>query len=299
MRSSRDLHLRHRRPSLKGDRAAGLYCFALVPKIPVQPCSSMVCCCIDCNSFPIDRRAFSLLELLIVIAIVAILSALLLPAIGIARGKGERANCQSNLRQLGLATQIYCVDNDGRLPENRPGADSKYGWVRGDMKRPEDATNTTQIKQGTLYPYASEAAVFRCPADRSQLGGVPRVRSYSMNGWVGSRYMEGSTANGKFRTFLRESELTAAGPDHIWLIQDEHEASIDDGWFLVTMDDSRPFANYPATRHSNAYDSNFADGHVALTRLLDPESQRLGQEHERFSPTNSDWVQMKQVTTVR
>jgi prepilin-type processing-associated H-X9-DG protein len=120
-----------------------------------------------------------------------------------------------------------------------------------------------------------------------------------MNGWVGSRYMEGSTANGKFRTFLRDSELAAAGSDHIWLIQDEHEASIDDGWFLVTMDDSRPFGNYPATRHSNAYDSNFADGHVALTRLLDPESQRLGQEHERFSPTNSDWVQMKQVTTVR
>src|SRR5262249_33521415 len=231
--------------------------------------------------------------------IIAILSALLLPALGIARLKGERANCQSNLRQLGLAVQMYSADNDGRLPENRPGADSKNGWVRGDMKRAEDATNQAAIKQSSLYPYASEVGFFRCPADRSQQDAMPRVRSYSMNGWVGSRYMEGSASNAKFRTFLRESELTAAGPAHIWLIQDEHEASIDDGWFLVTMDDSRPFANYPASRHSRAYASNFADGHVGLTRLSDPESQHFGQEHERFSPTNADWLQMKQVTTVR
>src|SRR5262249_33500822 len=107
------------------------------------------------TSHGIVHSAFSLLELLIVIAIMAILSALLLPALGVARLKGERANCQSNLRQLGLAVQMYSADNDGRLPENRPGADSKNGWVRGDMKRAEDATNQAAIKQSSLYPYAS------------------------------------------------------------------------------------------------------------------------------------------------
>jgi prepilin-type N-terminal cleavage/methylation domain-containing protein/prepilin-type processing-associated H-X9-DG protein len=242
-------------------------------------------------------KAFSLIELLIVIAIVGILAALLLPALTSARLKGERTNCQANLRQLALAIQMYCPDNDGRLPQNRPGDDTG-NWVSGDMKRAQDATNAVLIKQGKLFPYASHVGVYHCPSDHSEVNGSPRVRSYSINGWAGSRYMEDS-AQGKFRTFLRDGELATAGASHIWLFQEEHEASIDDGWYLVTMDDSQPFASYPATRHSNAYDSNFADGHVESIKLTDPESKQFGQQREHFSPKNSDWLKLKQVTTIR
>jgi hypothetical protein len=194
---------------------------------------------------------------------------------------------------------MYCADNEGKLPENRPGGESPNIWVRGDLKHPKDATNQLLIKQSKLFPYASHAGIYRCPADSSQANGVPRVRSYSMNGWAGSRCMETAYPNTKFRTFMRESEFAATGAANIWLIQDEHEASIDDAWFLVTMDDSRPFANFPATRHARAYDSNFGDGHVELTRLLDPESEQFGQDHDHFSAMNTDWIQLKQVTTVR
>jgi len=242
---------------------------------------------------------FTLVELLVVVAIMGIIAALLLPALDGGRLKGKRIACQGNLRQLALSVQMYCADNEAKLPENRPGGDSPNIWVRGDLKHAQDATNQVMITESKLFPYASHAGIYRCPADPSQTYGVPRVRSYSMNGWIGSRCMETAYPNAKFRTFLRESELAAVGAANIWLIQDEHEASIDDAWFLVTMDDAQPFANFPATRHAHAYGSNFGDGHVELTSLRDPESQRLGQEHEQFSPRNLDWVRLKQVTTVR
>jgi prepilin-type N-terminal cleavage/methylation domain-containing protein len=242
---------------------------------------------------------FSLIELLVVASIMGILAALLLPALDAGRQKSKRIGCQGNLRQLALSVQMYCADSEGKLPENRPGGDTPNIWIRGDLKHAQDATNQVLIAQGKLFPYASHAGIYRCPADPSQTYGIPRVRSYSMNGWAGSRYMETAYPNAKFRTFIRESEVAAAGAANIWLIQDEHEASIDDAWFLVTMDDSRPFASFPATRHAHAYDSNFGDGHVELTRLKDPESQRFDQDHERFSVWNSDWLHLKQVTTVR
>lgn len=117
-----------------------------------------------------------------------------------------------------------------------------------------------------------------------------------MNSWVGSRYMETPPRPAGFRTFVRYSEISAVGPATIWLIMDEHEASIDDAWFLVTMDDSRPFASFPATRHERSYGLNFADGHAEFYKLRDPGTQLAGGE---TSPYNSDWQRLKQVTTIR
>ena len=244
------------------------------------------------------RRAFTLIELLSVIAIIAILAALLLPALQDARQKSQRVGCQGNLRQLALSLQMYCADNEGKLPENRPGGDLPNIWIRGNLRNPQDATNTALIKESKLFAYAGELAVYRCPADPSLCFGLPRVRSYSMNGWAGSRYMEDKSSPTPFRTFVRENELAAAGAANIWILQDEHELSIDDAWFLVTMDDSRPFASFPATRHSRGYGSSFADGHVELIRLRDPETQ-FGPQQERFSPGNTYCIQLKHITTTK
>jgi len=242
---------------------------------------------------------FTLVELLVAIAIVTILAALLMPALGIARARARQISCRSNLRQLAACLPMYAADNGGKLAENYPEGASENAWVRGNMARRQDMTNQALIAQGKLFPYAAHAGLYRCPADPSQLDGVPRVRSYSMNGWVGSRFMQTSSQPSRFRTFVRDGELVAAGPANIWQILDEHEATIDDAWFLVTMDDSHPFASRPCTRHGQAYCLNFADGHVELHNLRDPESQKLGQEDGHFSPKNSDWVRLKQVTTIQ
>jgi hypothetical protein len=195
---------------------------------------------------------------------------------------------------------MYAADSAGKLPPNNPeGASAEGGWVAGNLRVPQQATNQAFICQGKLFPYANNVSVYHCPADRSQVNGTARVRSYSMNSWIGSRYMGASVQASKFRTFVRDSELAAAGPANIWLILDEHEATIDDAWFLVRMDTSAPSESLPADRHRNGYELNFGDGHVELYKLHDPESQDLAARQPHLSPKNSDWARLKDVTTLR
>jgi prepilin-type N-terminal cleavage/methylation domain-containing protein len=244
-----------------------------------------------------SSSAFTLIELLLVVAIIAILAALLLPALGAAQAKGKRVACLGNLKQSALSFQMYTADNDGKLAQNYPlqQADAST-WVLGNMKVSSDSTNQTLIRQGKFYPYASQVTQYRCPSDPSRTGEVPRVRSYSMNGWIGSRYMEAYPPTNGFRTFVRDSEVSAVGPARIWAIVDEHEASIDDAWFLVTMDDSRPFASFPTARHDGSYGLNFADGHAEFYKLHDPASLTA---EGRVSAKDPDWQRLKQVTTIR
>ena len=243
------------------------------------------------------EAAFTLIELLLVIAIIAVLAALLMPALTGAQAQGKRTACLNNLKQLGLASQMYSADNEGKLVRNYPLAEAAGNcWVIGDMKLSSDSTNTTYIREGRLFPYAAQVALLRCPADPSRTGSAPRVRSYAMNSWVGSRYMETAQPASGFRTFVRDSEISAAGPATLWVIADEHETGIDDAWFLVTMDDSRPFSSIPATRHERSYGLNFADGHAECYKLLDP---KLALADKRSAASNADWERLKQVTTIR
>ncbi len=242
-----------------------------------------------------SRQAFTLLELLLVIAIIAVLAALLLPALSVAKSKGQRTSCANNFAQLALASQMYTADNDGKLVENMPlDRGGTNMWMLGDVTSTIDATNQALVKQSKFFPYTSQLGAYRCPADPSRSGGLPRVRSYSMNGWMGSRYMETNGAAGGYRTFVRESELAAAGPALIWTLIDEHETSIDDAFFLVTMNDSKPFSSYPTGRHNRSYLAAFGDGHVETCKLHDPEANPAGQG----GANNSDWLKLKQMTTV-
>ncbi len=237
-----------------------------------------------------------MIELLAVIAIIAILMALLLPVLSAAKARGKQTFCLNNLHQFNLGLQMYAADNAGRLAENQPGSLSDNSWVHGDMQIPVQSTNLDFLRQGRLFSYIGEPAVYRCPADPSQTGGKPRVRSYSMNSWMGSRYMETFSGQTRYRTFMQESELAMVGPAEIWVMIDEHELSIDDGWFQVTMNDSRPFASFPATRHQRGYVWNFADGHAAYCKLQNPEALASGKP---VSSRNPDWVRLKHATTSR
>ena len=241
------------------------------------------------------RRAFTLIEVLVVLAIIAILAAMLLPALDRAKARGKQIACINHLKQLAMGWQMYAADNNSRLVENLPAAQGTNSWVTGNMRFSNDATNTSTLRQGRLFPYASQTAIYRCPGDPAQTRGQPHVRSYAMNSWMGSRQMENySHRGGAYRTFVRDSEAAAAGPATLWVMIDQHQDSIDDGWFLVTMDDSRPFADFPTTRHQHGYALNFADGHAEVYKLhgtLD----RPG----ATSPKDSDWLRLKQVTTTR
>jgi prepilin-type N-terminal cleavage/methylation domain-containing protein len=249
------------------------------------------------------RAGFTLIELLLIIAIIAILAGLLLPTLSSGKARAKQAGCLNNLSQLALCAQMYSGDNEGKLADNVPSGQGTNCWVLGNLKLASDSTNQTLIRRGELFGYASNAGIYQCPADPSQTGGLPRVRSYSMNSWIGSQLMESESryaANSPaaYRTFIRESDLATRGPNELWLLIDEHEVTIDDGWFMVTMDDSQPFASSPASRHSHAYGLAFVDGHSQVHKLRDPSSWALPVQRA-ILPSNPDWIKLKEITTSR
>ncbi len=257
-------------------------------------------------------RGFTLIELLVVIAIIAILAALLLPTLSGAKTRAQTISCLNNLKQLAVAAQAYMADNSGLLVVNNrgdtPGPAMTNSWVFGSMRHETEATNTLFLRWSKLFPYANQLGVFRCPVDRSGAGAGAmsgpagrgaRVRSYAMNSWMGSRYMEDYPRRTGYRTFVKDSELGVAGAASLWVLADEHEFSIDDGWFLVTMDDSEPFSSFPAARHERGFGVNYLDGHADVQKLRDTESAWTSAQAKRISSANEDWVRFKLMTTIR
>jgi prepilin-type N-terminal cleavage/methylation domain-containing protein len=230
---------------------------------------------------------FTLVELLTVIAIIALLASLLLPVVDKAKQRAGETMCQNNIRQLQLAWIMYAADHNDKLPRNAAGLDAgktleNPGWIAGtmwlDCDAGQDLTESTNTELlvgeryapcGSIGGYVKNAAVYHCPADRSTvsfLGNLrQRVRSVSING-----YMGGSEQEAGFREFSKLSEITAPGPSDAWVFMDERADSINDGLFAVNAAAQFAIVDYPSCYHSGGSCLTFADGHADYHKWLEP-----------------------------
>ena len=212
------------------------------------------------------KGAFTLIELLVVITILAILAALLLPALSTAKERAWRVACLNNQRQLGIAWEMYSSEAVDQLVMNSGGPANRSpttSWVAGNAALDADPATITGA---ALFPYARGIGVYHCPADRSRLVDIttPRLRSISL-----SHYMHGEDFKPNFGADPVPTSTRIRRPSSTLTFIDEAAMSIDDGVFLYSSKFDE-WLNVPAWRHQNGCVLEFADGHGEFWKWKGP-----------------------------
>jgi prepilin-type N-terminal cleavage/methylation domain-containing protein/prepilin-type processing-associated H-X9-DG protein len=223
------------------------------------------------------RGGFTLIELLVVIAIIAILAAMLLPALAKAKTKAQGIGCMNDLKQLTLGFLMYPLDfSDLLLACQNNGISAKRtNWFPGGLDFTANRSNwdiEADMVKSPIWPYVGKAKdIFKCPADQAAVvaNGIrkPRVRSMSMSQTFGSGEW---LFPGQYRTYQLATDIVF--PVRTFIFVDEHPDSINDAAFAVQCTGAWPsdgaggerIIDFPASYHNGACGFSFADGHCEI-----------------------------------